>query len=117
VAELCPPLPPAEVKELSYIRQRAFSLPAPSEGYAFEREAIFRALAGTSDASGRDALLSFVAWNPLWPDAELLPGRSALAPRIFSTLAQSGGRGSCRAGCQSGSAGASPSRLVQICQW
>jgi hypothetical protein len=86
LTDLCAPLLPAEVKELSYIRRRAFCLPAPGEGYAFEREAIFRALAGVSSTSERGALLSFVAWNPLWPDAELRPGRSALAPRIFSAL-------------------------------
>ena len=58
VAELCAPLSPAEIRELIDIRLRAFAAPHPFQGYGFEREAIFRALANVSDASARRAVVS-----------------------------------------------------------
>jgi hypothetical protein len=86
VEDLCAPMSAAEVKELTEIRMRAFGLPEPPDGYAFEREAIFRALAGIQGASERQGVLTCVVWNPMWPDADLRLGWSPVADTIHSAL-------------------------------
>ena len=69
--ELIAPFSADELRELIDIRSRAFGSRPPSRGYAFEREAIFRALGDVSDSSVRRRLIESSLWNPRWPDCDL----------------------------------------------
>jgi len=69
--ELIAPFSADELRELIDIRGRAFGSGPPSRGYAFEREAIFRALGDIPDSSVRRKLIESSLWNPRWPDDDL----------------------------------------------
>ena len=83
----------AELRELSDIRRRAYGGPSRSQGYAFEREAVFRALGDVKGETKRKKLLEASLWNPWWPDGDIRLDSFSLIPGIIARI-ESSDRGS-----------------------